>query len=463
MAHEVILGLWKVLNSNETTPTVPIVNTASTGYSLRGLGLITPTTDPLNGRVVETLTIFVQGTSLADLRTKLAAIYDMADQVRRFELGQNPLFGRVSVQVGDTGNTYWSILHAMQVNVPESLLGVDYANEGVEVKITYERDGWWEKNALMDLTMTNPNGTATRLNIANCNDGTGSSPNKLANYVDIDTSDVDGDLPTPVFINVLNAENVSAGNLRIYAGGIGTRASEELPTLFYEAESGTGGSSTADATCSGGYKKTLTLSDGNENTLLKWAISNPDYYLGAWYKILARFAGTGSLGNVKFRWQLLSGTTVVWKGAQFLLENATNLIQEMGEAPLPPLPNWTGTLTLALTGQRTTSATETLTLDYIQLMAAHTTIKAAGLIPHEYNSIIEIPYREKLFPRIIRENSSGIFIDWYTEWNRAILVNPGQYYRIHFVIQSETGGTAEIDRNAMIAICCYPRYRGIGE
>lgn len=461
MAHEVIFGLWRTVNPYAATPAVTVINTVATGYYLEELKLETPTTNPVDGRVVETAVIRVRGSSLADLRTKLAAIYDLADQVRRKRMGENALFGRISIQALDSGNTFWSELYAVHVAVDQSLLGPDMAIFDTLVTITYERDGWWESPSYVDITLTNPNGTATSLNIANCNDGTGVSPAVLANYVDIDTTDIDGDLPAPALIALTNAENVAAGNQRIYIGGIGVDSGSYMPTLFYEAEVASGGTIVADATCSGGNKKTLLLTTDSELNLLLWTIGTSIIlFLGMWYKVIARFASASSLGNVKFRWKIYSGSVVVWSGPQFVCANTTDLIQELGSLPLPPTESWSNQITLVLTGQRTTSATETLYLDYIQFMTAQDSTKLVGIAPQEYSQELFAPRYDKLRPFSVRRES---YFDWYAEWNTAIYLNPRQYYRLHFVIQSETAATAEKDRKSTIRVRYRPRYRSIGE
>jgi len=463
MAHDVKLGLWLTTNQMATTPTVSAVDTTATGYDLEEMQLVTPVGDPLTERVVETMRVRITGTSKADLRTKLSAVYDFADQVRRFWKGANPYFGRVLLQVEDTGNSYWSLLYDVQVS-HDDILGATLANYQTVVTVTYERAGFWEKSSsivLNAITLTNPNGTGITLNIANCNDGTGVSPNILANYVDIDTTDIDGDVPTPLYFGVTNKENVATGNSIIYVGGIGVSSAGVLPTLFFEGEAASGGTSTADATCSGSAKGRVVLASGAEAEMLAWSLtSNVDRYLGLWYKIVARFAAVAGLGDVSFRWKLTSGTTVIWEGPQFRLENPTTLIQELGEFPLPPLVGWAGTIYLRLYGEQTTGASITLDVDYIQLLSADIAVKLVGLVPQEYNVVVELPNEETIYPVPARAVS---YYDWYALWNRVLMINPGQYYRLHFVVQSEVAGTAEKDRNSNVGMMYRQRYRSIGE
>lgn len=468
MAHDVKLALFLGTTPYNTAGVSNAIDTTATGYDLENLPLQTPIGDPLTEHVVETMTVRITGTSKANLRTKLSAVYDFADQVRRFWNGGNPMLGRIMLQVENTGNTYWSNLYNVQVS-HDNILAATLANYQTVVTITYERDGFWELVTVEGnaVTMTNPNGTSTGLNIANCNDLTGTSPNVLANYVDIDTSDIVGDVPTPALLRVRNIENVATGDSIVYAGGLASYSAghSAAAPLFMEGETATGGTNTADATCSGGYKERISVASGAEAELLSWAFSsNVEYYLANWYKIIARWAVATNLGDITFRWKLASGSTVIWEGPQFKLANATNLIQEMGEIPLPPLLNWTGPLNLKLFGQQSKGGALTIDLDYIQLMASNCVIKVNFTVPMEYNEYGHMPYYFS-YPNnaSARQSGSVYYYDCYTEFCRAIMLSPGLYYRIHFVIQSETAGTAEKDRNSNILIYYRPRYRSIGE
>ena len=84
MAHDVKLALFLGTTPYNTVGVSNAIDTTASGYDLESLLLQTPIGDPLTERVVETMTVRITGTSKADLRTKLSAVYDFADQVRRF-------------------------------------------------------------------------------------------------------------------------------------------------------------------------------------------------------------------------------------------------------------------------------------------------------------------------------------------------------------------------------------------
>lgn len=469
MAHDVKLGLWSVITPFNTTPASSAIDTTASGYDLITLNLVTPTGDPLTDHVIETMTVRISGTSKADLRTKLSAVYDFAEQVQRFVKGENPNFGRVMLRVENTGNAYWSTLHNVQV-AHNDILGGTYANYQVEVTVTYERDGFWERAiSASAITLSNSNGTGTALNIANCNDGTGTAPNKLANYVELDINDVDGDVATPAYLYVYNSENSGYGDETIYAGGIITN--KVRPTLFLEAEAASGGTNTADATCSGGYNESIVLASGTE-VKLTWTLTNPERYLGQWYKCIGRLVEgftSSAVMAVNFQWRVLSNSVEIWRGPWFRINNTVRtsptllcLVQEFCEMPLPPLSNMTGTMRIVLACVQSTGASISFSLDYIQLMAANCFIKATGFQPVEYSDAVYVPEPNsiRLVPMHVDTTN---YYDWYTVYAKTLMLYPGIPQTIHFVIQAEDSLKAEKDRNSTISIYYRPRYRSIGE
>lgn len=465
MGHTVKLSLFG--QDEPTTEVTYAIDTSNSAYNLMEKEVITKTLDPEgNEHVIETMRIDLAGTNLADLRAKLATIYDFCDQVRRDMEGKNPMFGMITIRHGGGSNAlYRSRLYAIEASIQPTVLESEWATARTEVLFVYERDNYWEGVDIQSITISNGNGSAADvLQVSNCNDGAGTSPYINNNYFDLDKADIDGDVPTPLIIRYNNAENDANGVARIYAGGIAVYSTAAdptpfIPTLFIEAESATGGTGAADATCSGGNKVSVSLTTAAETTLLTWALTNPKYYYGYWYKVIARFAAITSLGNIKWRWKLKVGVTEVWSGPQFMTENATNIIQEMGEVPIAPDVEWSGQLSLVLTGQRTTGSTETAVLDYIQLLPSHAAMKVQAL----GSSVLEFTYSLYMPTWNGKVTRSYGIRDWYSQWNSAIMAYPGMYTRVHFVVQTETGGTAEIDRMGQLMVQYRKRYRSIAE
>lgn len=456
MGHTIKLQLFDVAGDHYTAVGTAAVDTSATGYFLVSKEFSAPIVEPVEGNtVVESLVVMVRGSSLADLRTKLATIYDYCDQVRRFEAGQNTMFGRIYFQPGGTGNAFVSRLYEIEARVGSEILHEQWANWEVDVTLIYARDAWWEDVQVRAVTMTLGVNTFTSLVLANV---------LASNYADIDTIHIDGDMSAPLNIDITNDYNDASGIQSVILGGV-TSYSGVIAKTSYEAEDGTGGTAQTDATCSpggaGNTKVSMSVTT-TEAALLTWALDHPERYAGLWYRVIGRWAAATNIGSVKLRWKLMNGSTVVWSGNQFLLENATNLMQEMSDVRLPPAVGWTGTLSLSLWGVSTTGSTVAVALDYICLMASGQSQKLTGYSPVEYEKILNTRSSIDITDMPRHVDGSGVMRDWYAKWNPTLNVYPGKYHRVMVITVNETGD-AEILRINTVQMSYRPRYRVVGE
>ena len=444
MGHTVKLNLYDLAGAHYTIKSTA-VDTSATGCYLVSLAPVTVVGDPLNGRVTESMVIHVQESSLANLRTKLAAIFDFCDQVRRFEAGENTQFGRISIQPGGSGNTFLSRLYDIQATVSGDIYRAEWANTACDVTFIYERDGWWEDATLRLLTLA---------------EGVALTNKPGSNLINLSAT-VDGDVPAPINIEIENNYNNTSGIKGVYVGGAAVSGSGVVPQLVYEAEVGSGGTPGVDATCSdagvGTQCNALTVGT-SELGVLSWNINDPEKYGGLWYRVIGRWATTTNIGSVKFRWKLLSGAAVIWSGNAFLLANSTNLVQDMGAIKLPPAAGWTGDLTLSLSAVSTTGAGVTVTLDYIHLLASGAQA-AVGYGAVEYETFLDVRSGENLSNLPV---NNKIFQDWYTLWVDEFMGYPGLYQRIALILLNESGD-AEIARTCVATLTYRPRYRSVGE
>jgi hypothetical protein len=97
----------------------------------------------------------------------------------------------------DGGATTWrsEILDGKIINEP-NIHKEGWTIKKIEITIEWTRRNYWE-GAEAQIPLTNTNGTddTSGLNVFNCNDGTGTSPNDQVNYIDIKAVDVGGEIP----------------------------------------------------------------------------------------------------------------------------------------------------------------------------------------------------------------------------------------------------------------------------
>jgi hypothetical protein len=240
-----------------------------------------------------------------------------------------------------------------------------------------------------------------------------------------------------------------------------------------EAESATGASGTADATCSGGTKTVHSLTSDSETDLLVWAKS-ADWF-SKYVHVMCRFANNTNLGDVKFRIQIRSGTTVIWSGDQFILSDPTMIIQDLGVIPMPPTTYLYGmTYNLALSAQRTSTGTKTISVDFVELFEADNFMELTGLVPaaqndvitfgHYFNAAVGSPRASRALN--YRTSGSSKYLDWISRGNKSIEYNPNtndaaNYQFFYFLAHSSTAGTAEIARTGTVSANLYLRRRSI--
>jgi hypothetical protein len=341
------------------------------------------------------------------------------------------------------------------------------------------RDNWWESISADRLKIANSNigtpgfaGIAGTANVYNGMDFSGTGTSKIDNVLMVHKADIGGDLPAPVTFNITN--NMADGYFitKAYIASVagnfvsGTAAYKtDLGYYRYEGEASTLGgtiSGTASAPgCSGTAYIQGTISTAAETSLFNWTLPQTamsNCLRGDVFNLMARFANTNTLGSVKFRWKLFSGTTAVWNGPQFQLSTPSDYVQYMGAANIPPSPKaiWTGTISLTLTGQRIpASGTCYINLDYIQLFGRNF-VKAQGLVGAAYFENIYLDSREQY---IYRSVGGGVnYNDWMYQGNDGIYLDP-RYNNLLFFMFQHSNGTSEITRQTTINAYYHPRRR----
>lgn len=190
------------------------------------------------------------------------------------------------------------------------------------------------------------------------------------NYLDIAAAEVTGDLPAPLRLEITNWTNSTnrANNVFVAHNVLSDPANF---SHMLEAEAASGGTTTADTTCSNDSRKALSWTNTAESELLTWTLSTAvlNACRGNYFRLLARFATTPAYTDLWVRVRIKFSLTTIWEGPQVLLNNVYNL-QDLGVLQLPPYLVGAGDiypLNLVLYGQRNVSGTHSLSLDFVQL------------------------------------------------------------------------------------------------
>lgn len=163
-----------------------------------------------------------------------------------------------------------------------SNLKEDTANGTFSGTLVIKRDGWWEATTDTALTLTNDNGSGTSLRIYNCNDLSGTAPNKRNNYVNISGGAGIRKAPLKFTLTMNMAGPVYVSN--VIAGIINNQA------LVHHVE-GTGGTSVADGNSSGGYFQRFALTSTMATVFSYLNVGgNRGGYQSHYFMVAVRFA-----------------------------------------------------------------------------------------------------------------------------------------------------------------------------
>ncbi len=158
-----------------------------------------------------------------------------------------------------------------------------------------------------------------------------------ANWIQAAAAQITGDMPTPCRLELTNTSGGSQAYRKLF---LNVNAFSDPGNLVYylQAEAVvSGGSSSADATCSGGNKWSITLS--TTPTTYQWTLPQADMQRtkGRRARIIARVVGIPGATYVRPKILDGGGAQVLWAGDELYLGSLTDtVLLDLGIVPLPP-------------------------------------------------------------------------------------------------------------------------------
>jgi hypothetical protein len=407
--------------------------------------------------LTEDVTLFLMGTGAA-IREKLADI----QRALNLAIENRPLTPvMVRFDVDGSGTAYQSKLHGGSLQLTSKLIN-SWARGRAKAVLTFERDAVWEALTWVDVPISNTNGanvTDGSLKIYNCADTSGSAPNQRINYIDIAAADVSGSLPAPVRLLLTPSATVT----HVYVGHQANLDNTGLLLNRQEMESLTGsGSVSADAGCSGGNYRALTIAAGTTETLSHPSDWDMRYFSGGWYKFFMRYQAAPP-ANVKTRigLGLNAGAIGSYTPWAFL---STGLLQELGDMRIPDREYLGGrsvfTLTknyvLSVESKNTGMISAALNPDVLYYLPTDSYV-AFGSSLNPVASGYRIDYRnglEKFLASFdISDNKYSAYFDVLD--GMGIWLRPGVTQRLHFLWRNATA--CSITDTMMVMLQYKPR------
>lgn len=269
------------------------------------------------------------------------------------------------------------------------------------------------------------------------------------NYVDIDGSDIEGDLPAAARIEMTNAYNDSNRlyNVYLWEQHSNDPAGVDLVLQGEDADYVNTETAYSSVLLSGGAGKRSTWTGDTATWIFSWILSSATLakLAGHNYKVLLRVGDKVGLTNLKIqvRVNFPSGTpsTVVDQGPEVTLNN-TNYLFEIGMVQLPPwLPGEDdcAPLDLYLYGRQTGGGN--IHVDCIQLCSVD---GYRILKPRGYGTGYNVKVVDDGFDKLIYTDGWAVAgkTGHYVGYGEQLMLHPNKDQRIYF---AQTGDTADSD------------------
>jgi len=411
--------------------------------------------------LTESIDVRITGTSSSAIADKIRSIE------RFFELTKNYYDNRQGVpcyllyQADSSLPVVQSRLLNGRVIASDKLSHYKLLNKSVDVGLVIERLPFWESFSETELPLTNGNGTNVTggINVFNCNDGSGSPPNKRNNYVQISGSHVGGNLPAPVRVWLQNLYDSSNRISNLYLSQNVFSNPSSFTHIIEGERAAWGGSNVASSGASAGYYRNITWSGNNQTIIARYSlpssiISNGG---GRYFKIYAALMNSVSNTYIQARITFPSGypITIIQEDQEILIPTGERFI-EIGTLQIPPWlidQNDLYSLDLSLYGRK--SGGGALAIDFLYLMPAESFVlwkpRGYGLA---HTTQLTVDYIED--QSYVEGYSPGGKASIYMLFGKPITLIPNRTQRLYF---QQSGDTGDLDINRKILVRVFYRAR----
>jgi len=396
--------------------------------------------EDLNKPVEERVTVSIRAATESERENMLRAITRSFVYAETHKTG--PKGAYVKFAISETVQLYRARLLGGSSMFEPGL--TQYWRDGrIVVTLSLKREPVWESDTLQSITLANANASGSSgTPFYNCNDGSGSAPNKRVNYGDIAAASIDGDQPAPAWLSFKNDSTDVWTVYKIFAGlnYSGYDGTAPAPHWF-EAEDGNYPSEVTDSTASGGEYGQRTLSENgssgpNENELIAyWGLTAAQIkrMAGSYYHVIARFTDTATMQQVKYKFGVVMGD-VASKGPLIRVTNDQS-IQDLGAVQIPPAfidPAQSYTASnVYLYGTRYDLAAVTVKFDWLMLMPAdnfrvYQTLSGGATDGLAYgHTLIDDPQTGQVYVQ-----ASGAYRHPWLALGPPLMLHPGRNHRL---------------------------------
>jgi len=397
--------------------------------------------------VTESSVVRVLASSLTTQQAAINNIEKVFEQARRRRMMGSGSHCYIRMAESGDSDTFRSELWAEDPNeLPGRVVILEptmtsriFDNFVAKLQVIWTRRNYWENGVEAELALTNgPSIT---------NPG----------YVQIESSDCFGTMPTPLRIEMTNSDSDNdIETMWIGLNYLSTPGSFDDSLEFEESDSDDIASSDASGALYRQYNVTTT-----ETKLKSWTITGTQlgYAASRYFKAMVRFFDGTDLTNVKLRMKMSYGGQTLWSGKQVEYDDTyTNsyIWREVDTLQLPPYPlegNTSASISLELWGISTTGSTETIKPDLLELLPLdgyRKLVSNSGVT--EASVLIDDGIKDIKYQKI----STAIVSDISAE-GEPIHIWPGLDNRLYFIWHADDSDTAPI--TDAISVKAYYRER----
>src|SRR5512139_42549 len=336
---------------------------------------------------------------------------------------------------------------------PESIYQWNHGCTAIEYFIDFERMNYWEgAQETVPLTTYTASNSTAQVDLYNPSDS-----GTAANWIEVATADIDGDLPGSLKLKIQNKGGAAASPLVLHMGQW-TKDDEGYPApndvILIEAENGIfadPADELAAATASNGkyisYSETYPVAPNTiELVPIYWSLSKEELqiYDGRYYKFLMYLYDSTNAEDNNYQLRLKRGTTVIFKGpvgrsTTAKGSTATN-IRDLGIFRLPPYnETLIGSphplvMELVITPSDTTVLTCVIKIDYILALPTdgYRYIQSVGPVANN-DYIID----DGTLGLLYGQHTDGTYPDVLGFGNQLYLI-PTYDNRIYFLFNDDT-------------------------
>lgn len=417
-------------------------------------GVISTDYDPVpqTGDLVREQLRVHMGGELETLRQAVRQLEALVGQANRYEnlrVG-NPVFLRLLTNEAD-GYWYARIFSVSLTGKERHLASHELG--AMTLFLSFERENHFESDTVL-LSVSNTGGgpTSGALTVVNHKDETP----RHANYLDINATQSDSDLPARLRLEVTNS-GAQLGD--IYAGVIAWPVNEFAGSLSLQAENATPASVVNNASASGGKVSSLSWSGSGWTALTTWTLSSETLKKYDCNRFLPMLRWLGGLtgGPVQLRLSVSVEGSLVYLGASTLgADGATKAILDSLRLPLgrTPMSVPLAPYALTLSAQCSTAGTHTVAFDDLHLLPQDSACVFKSISGLATGALLVDDSSTGYSATI----SNNLELRTHSRIGKPLEIASGRLNRLAFFMTSATG-TAPIDLAMQVRVTARKRRR----